>query len=143
MNVVTKINSTELDLLFRRLGQIRNEVDAKKELRKAFIAGGKVMAQEIKNKTPVKTGKLKQSIGIIPYLGSKIGKVFIGVKKEKVAKKKTFTTFYGSLLEFGTRYIRKDKHAFFFKAAETAVTKTLDVIQRKLTNRLKTIGNGR
>ena len=120
MTPTVTVDQNEINKLLKKFGRLRDELDARKELRKSFLKAAKPVVESIKAATPVRpgSGKLKGSIGVIPYLGSTNGRVYVGVKKEKVEKKKTYTTFYGAFLEFGTKYIKKAKHAFFFKAGE-------------------------
>ena len=140
MTPTVTVDQNEINKLLKKFGRLRDELDARKELRKSFLKAAKPVVESIKAATPVKTGKLKQSIGVIPYLGSTNGRVYVGVKKEKVEKKKTYTTFYGAFLEFGTKYIKKAKHAFFFKAGESAIPASLRILQKSLEQRINRLG---
>lgn len=140
MTPTVTVDQNEINKLLKKFGRLRDEMDAKRQLRKSFLRAAKPVVESIKSATPVKTGKLKSTIGIIPYLGSTNGRVYVGVKKERVEKKKTYTTFYGAFLEFGTKYISKAKHAFFFKAGEAAIPASLRILKTSLEQRINRLG---
>lgn len=139
MSATVHIDQREIDDLITKFSNLRDIVNPKRELRKTFIKASKPIVTAIQASAPLgETGELKKSIGVIPYLGSKSGKVFIGVKKNRVKKK--ITAFYGMFLEFGTRYIKKGKHDFFFKAAEPALNSSLTIITNDLKTKIEKLG---
>jgi HK97 gp10 family phage protein len=139
MAATVHIDQREIDDLITKFSNIKDIVNPKRELRKTFIKAAKPIVSAIQAKAPLgETGELKKSIGVIPYLGSKSGKVFIGVKKNRVKKK--LTAFYAMFLEFGTRYIKKGKHDFFFKSAEPALNSSLDIITNDLKTKIEKVG---
>lgn len=141
MTPTVTVDQNEINKLLKKFGRLRDEMDAKRQLRKSFLRAAKPVVESIKAATPEGvTKKLKNSIGIIPYLGSTNGRVYVGVKKERVEKKKTYTTFYGAFLEFGTKYISKAKHAFFFKAGEAAIPASLRILKTSLEQRINRLG---
>lgn len=138
MSASVHIDQREIDNLITKFTNIKDIVNPKKELRKTFIKASKPIVSAIQASAPLgETGELKKSIGVIPYLGSRSGKVFIGVKKNRVKKK--ITAFYAMFLEFGTRYIKKGKHDFFFKAAEPSLNSSLDIITNDLKNKIEKV----
>lgn len=129
-----QIDTRDLNILLGRLSKLKKEFSPK-ELRKVFLLAAPPVVAAIKNAAPVDKGNLKKSIGVIPYLGSRTGTLFIGVRKDRVAKK--ITAFYGSFLEFGTKYIPKGKFSFF----EKSVNGSIDSAKNRLASEFTKIIN--
>jgi HK97 gp10 family phage protein len=130
-----QIDTRDLNILLGRLAKLKKEFSPK-ELRKVFLLAAPPVVAAIKNAAPEgKTKALKKSIGVIPYLGSRTGTLFIGVRKDRVAKK--ITAFYGSFLEFGTKYIPKGKFSFF----EKSVNGSIDSAKNRLASEFTKIIN--
>ena len=136
MSVTITVNQGEVTQLITRLNKLKDVLNPKKEIRKIFIQAARPIVNEIKQNAPVgATGALKNSVGVIPYLGSSSGRVFVGIRKDKV--RRTITAFYATFLEFGTRHIRKGKFAFF----ERSASKSLDQAQAIIATRLRLLIN--
>lgn len=131
MRVVATIDQREITQLIRKFEKLRSNVDPKKELRKVFIKAAQPVVSALQKNAPYKDGYLRKSIGVIPYLGSRTGRVFIGVKKDRVIKK--VTAFYALFLEFGTKYIRRGKFSFF----EKSVSQSIDQVKAIILNSLR------
>jgi len=139
MNLDVKIDQAEFNRLQRNFLRIKNEELGKPKLRKIFVKAVKQMISAIKSRTPVGlTGALKKSIGIIPFLGTKTGSVFVGVRRDRTTKKTT--TWYGKLLEFGTKFIRKGKFTFFEPGVKASVQQVADAIIAELRRNIQKYG---
>ena len=71
MTPTVTVDQNEINKLLKKFGRLRDELDARKELRKSFLKAAKPVVESIKNATPVKTGKLRGlSLIHIYYPGS-------------------------------------------------------------------------
>lgn len=132
MNIEVQIDQAEYQRLVRKFNAIKNEALGKPRLRRLFVKAAQPMVRAIKARVPVHTGALKKSIGVIPNMGVKSGSVFVGIKRERTTKK--VTTWYGKILEFGSRYFKpKTKHKFF----EPAVRESAQAVANSIIQQLK------
>jgi HK97 gp10 family phage protein len=95
---------TTLKLEFEGLGKIKHILDklpdavAKKVVRKALTAGGQIVLDAMKEKVPVKTGNLRDSLAMKVLDKSEFAKtVLIGASKGETGK----DGWYAHLVEFG------------------------------------------
>lgn len=135
MNLEVKIDQAEFNRLQRNFLRIKNEELGRPKMRKIFVKAVKPMINAIKSRTPVGTGALKKSIGIIPYLGTRSGSVFVGVRRDRTTKKTT--TWYGRLLEFGSKYIKRGKFTFFEPGVRSSVQQVADAIIAELKRNIQ------
>lgn len=141
MNLEVKIDQAEFNRLQRAFLRIKNEELGKPKMRKIFVKAVKPMIASIKSRTPVgkiNGGALKKSIGIIPYLGTKSGSVFVGVRRDRTTKKTT--TWYGRILEFGSKFIPKGKFTFFEPGVKSSVQQVADAIINELKRNIQKYG---
>lgn len=130
MRIEATIDQAEFGRLLSNFNKIKTDLK-KPNLRKIFVKAAKPIADAIKAKAPKgETGKLKQSIGIIPFLGVRSGSVFVGVRREKASKK--VTTWYGKILEYGSKYIPKGKFTFFEPGVRSGLNRAEAIILSEL-----------
>ena len=124
------IDQNEFQRLVANLKRLDTEFKPS-TMRKIFIKAARPAIAAVKAKVPVDTGKLKKSIGVLPFLGVKTGSVYVGVKREKVKTKKP-TTVYAKFLEFGTKKIPAGKFTFFEPGIKESLGRVQEVIFQQL-----------
>jgi HK97 gp10 family phage protein len=130
MSISVTVNESEYRKMQSNFRRLRSQFSPQ-EIRKALIKGAPPTVATIQASAPYRTGALRKAIGVIAYLGSRTGSLFIGVRKDRGAKK--IVAFYGSFLEFGTRYIPKGKFSFFEKAARQGMEISKSILLTEFT----------
>jgi HK97 gp10 family phage protein len=98
-------------------------------LRKAAEAGAEVIADEAKQRAPVKTGQLRESITVAPG-PMKQGKAEYRIGPGKKA-------WYGSLIEFGTKFI--PARPFLRPALDVAKDEAQEAVTKSLRHTLRDV----
>ena len=93
-------------------------------------AGAKVVSDEAKRLVPIKSGRLKKSIGITKRK-SRVGEVRFSVSPRKGGKN---NAFYGRFIEFGTS--KMQAKPFLRPALEKSVDETLKASKDYIAKRL-------
>lgn len=117
--------------LLQNLDQIRKNYTPK-QIRDAMRKAAAPVIKAIKANTPYRTGRLRRSIGVLPYIGASTGTVIVGVKRDrkKEGKGKKDTTVYARFVEFGTR--KRKARPFFYKGYDQSKDEALNVMQDEL-----------
>lgn len=135
--ITASINPSDLNKLRQTLGSISKTFDPA-DRRKIFSEASEPIIDAMKSRTPVDTGRLRDSIGVDPKKGVKAGVVFVGVVGKRKTKKNKATNpgIYGKYVEFGTR--KQKAQPFLRPGFDGTKNRVISIIARLFERHIKT-----